>query len=214
MNRTAETRMPINGAGPVAPGHVAADPQVLALLARYLEILEDTSAPGTPELQDLTAVHVQDLLALALRPACAPAEIAAGLRAVRRQAILAEIAVGFADPEISLVEVARKLAISPRYVQHVLHDTGSSFTERITNLRLNKARAMLARDGTRKIIDIVYDCGFGDVSHFNRCFRRRFGAAPSKFRNAHTTAAESPVRARPESRAYRIAGIEKEPKPQ
>ena len=86
--------------------------------------------------------------------------------------------------------VARKLAISPRYVQDVLHDTGRSFTERITELRLNKARALLARVGTHKIVDIAYDCGFGDVSHFNRRFRRRFGAAPSKFRNAHTMAAE------------------------
>jgi transcriptional regulator GlxA family with amidase domain len=49
---------------------------------------------------------------------------------------------------------------------------------------------MLARDHTHKVVDIAYDCGFGDVSHFNRCFRRRFGAAPSKFRDAHTMAAE------------------------
>ena len=192
MNRVAETGVPMNGAGPMAPGRVAADPQVLRLLARYLEILEDTSAPGMPELEDLAAAHVQDLLALALRPACAPAKIAAGRgpRAVRLQVILAEIAVGFADPAFSLVDVARKLAISPRYVQDVLHDTGRSFTERITELRLNKARALLAREGTHKIVDIAYDCGFGDVSHFNRRFRRRFGAAPSKFRNAHTMAAE------------------------
>ena len=75
MNRTAETTVPLNGAGPMAPGRVAADPQVLRLLARYLEILEDTSAPGTPELEHLAAAHVQDLLALALRRAGAPAEI-------------------------------------------------------------------------------------------------------------------------------------------
>jgi AraC-like DNA-binding protein len=192
VNRTVETTVPLSGAGPIAPRPVSGDPQVLALLARYLEILEDTSAPGTAELQDLAAAHVQDLLALALRRVCEPAEIAAGncRRAVRRQAILAEIAAGFADPEFSLAEVAKKLAISPRYVQHVLHDTGRSFTERITELRLNKARAMLARDHTHKVVDIAYDCGFGDVSHFNRCFRRRFGAAPSKFRDAHTMAAE------------------------
>src|SRR5712671_6774678 len=152
MNRMVETRVPMNGTGPIAPGHVAADPQVLRLLARYLEILEDTSAPGTPELQDLAAAHVQDLLALALRRAGAPAEIAAGRgpRVVRLQAILAEIAAGFADPAFSLVDVARKLAISPRYVQDVLHDTGRSFTERVTELRLHKARALLARDATHK----------------------------------------------------------------
>jgi AraC-like DNA-binding protein len=192
MSRTVDTTVTLNGAGPMAPGHVTADPQVLRLLAHYREILEDTPAPGTPELRDLAAAHIQDLLSLALRPACAPAGIAAdrGQRAARLQAILADIAMGFADPDFSLVEVAGKLAISPRYVQDVLHDTGRSFIERIRELRLNKARIMLARDATRKIVDIAYDCGFGDVSYFNRCFRRRFGAAPSKFRNAHTAAAE------------------------
>ena len=211
MNRTVETTVPLNGDGPMAPGYVAGDPQVLRLLAHYREILEDTSAPGTPELQDLAASHIQDLLALAHGRACEPAEIAGGncRRTVRLQAILAEIAVGFADPDLSLVDVAKKLAISPRYVQVVLHDTGRSFTERITELRLNKARALLARDDTPKIVDIAYDCGFGDVSHFNRCFRRRFGAAPGKFRNAHTMAAELSVRARPETRAYGPARVAK-----
>jgi AraC-like DNA-binding protein len=176
----------------MAPGHVTADPQVLRLLAHYLEILDDTSTPAAPELQNLAAAHLQDLLSFVLCRAREPAEIAADTcrRALRLQAILDEIAAGFADPEFSLVEVARKFAISPRYVQDVLHDTGSSFIERIRELRLNKARIMLVRGGTHKIVDIAYDCGFSDVSYFNRCFRRRFGAAPSKFRNAHPMPAE------------------------
>jgi len=76
------------------------------------------------------------------------------------------------------------LGVSERYVQDVLHDTGASFTERVLELKLQKARAMLARarKGEPKIIDIACSCGFGDVSYFNRCFRRRFGAAPGAFR--------------------------------
>jgi len=34
------------------------------------------------------------------------------------------------------------------------------------------------------MIDIAYSCAFNDLSYFNRCFRRRFGAAPSQFRGA------------------------------
>jgi AraC-like DNA-binding protein len=34
-----------------------------------------------------------------------------------------------------------------------------------------------------KVSDIAYACGFSEISYFNRCFRRRFGAAPSQYRN-------------------------------
>ena len=33
-----------------------------------------------------------------------------------------------------------------------------------------------------KISSIVYDCGFGDISYFNRIFRRHYGATPSDVR--------------------------------
>jgi len=39
-----------------------------------------------------------------------------------------------------------------------------------------------ARYDRLKVIDIAHDCGFNDVSHFNRCFRRRFGVTPSDIR--------------------------------
>jgi AraC-like DNA-binding protein len=32
------------------------------------------------------------------------------------------------------------------------------------------------------IIDIAFAVGFGDISHFNRVFRRRFGDTPSRVR--------------------------------
>jgi AraC-like DNA-binding protein len=40
------------------------------------------------------------------------------------------------------------------------------------------------RHADRAISTIVYDAGFGDLSTFNREFRRRFGATPSDVRVA------------------------------
>jgi transcriptional regulator GlxA family with amidase domain len=34
------------------------------------------------------------------------------------------------------------------------------------------------------IADIAFACGFGDISNFNRMFRRRFGDTPSGVRAA------------------------------
>jgi AraC-like DNA-binding protein len=33
-----------------------------------------------------------------------------------------------------------------------------------------------------RVIEIAHACGFNDVSYFNRCFRRRFGASPMQYR--------------------------------
>ena len=54
----------------------------------------------------------------------------------------------------------------------------------VLELRLQKARAMLAspRYDRMKVSDIALACGFNEVSYFNRCFRRRFGASPTQFR--------------------------------
>jgi AraC-like DNA-binding protein len=38
------------------------------------------------------------------------------------------------------------------------------------------------RRAREKISSIAYDCGFGDVSYFNRMFRRSYGAVPSELR--------------------------------
>jgi AraC-like DNA-binding protein len=35
-----------------------------------------------------------------------------------------------------------------------------------------------------RVSDIAYACGFNEVSYFNRCFRRRFGASPTQMRGS------------------------------
>jgi AraC-like DNA-binding protein len=64
----------------------------------------------------------------------------------------------------------------------LLHEAGASFTVRLTELRLRKAAERLAHPGDGRISDIAFDCGFNDLSYFNRCFRRRFGLTPSAAR--------------------------------
>ena len=38
----------------------------------------------------------------------------------------------------------------------------------------------------RSITSIAYDAGFGDLSYFNRTFRRHYGATPSDIRSGIT----------------------------
>jgi len=54
----------------------------------------------------------------------------------------------------------------------------------VLNRRLRRAHDMLGdpRFAAMPIGTIAYAVGFGDVSYFNRCFRRSFGCAPGDLR--------------------------------
>jgi AraC-like DNA-binding protein len=63
---------------------------------------------------------------------------------------------------------------------------GTTFTEFVRQARLDRAHRMLVdpRMADRSISAIAFDVGFGDLSYFNREFRRRFGQTPSDVRAA------------------------------
>ena len=169
-------------------GRPARPGPALHLLDGYLRSLTSLEEPPSPELAPIIGVHLLDLVAAALGPTAEAGEIVAkrGLKAARLRAIRAEIARRFGDPDFNLDSVARTLGLSRRYVQQLLEETGRSFTERLVERRLERAFAMLTdqRCLHLAIIDIAFAVGFGDVSHFNRMFRRRFGETPSGVRAA------------------------------
>jgi AraC-like DNA-binding protein len=127
------------------------------------------------------AQHLMDLASLGLgaRGELALAAQRGGLRAVRLNAVLAILSRRFAEPDFSAHKLATAAGLSERYVNELLYETGAGFTMRLNELRLRKATELLARRGERRISDVAFECGFNDLSYFNRCFRRRFGLTPS-----------------------------------
>jgi AraC-like DNA-binding protein len=163
-------------------GHLVRRGPALRLLDGYLRSVTSLEEPPSPELAPIIGVHLLDLVAAALAPTAEAAEIVAkrGVKAARLRAILAEIAQRFREPDFDLDNVVGALGLSRRYVQQLLEETGKSFTEHLVERRLERAFAMLTdrRCLHLAIIDIAFAAGFGDVSHFNRMFRRRFGETP------------------------------------
>jgi AraC-like DNA-binding protein len=129
------------------------------------------------------AAHLMDLASLGLgaRGEHAAAARRRGLRAVRLKAVLMILQQRFAEPDFSAQKLAAAAGLSERYVNELLHEAGASFTVRLNELRLRKAADLLTHSQSR-ISDIAFDCGFNDLSYFNRCFRRRFGLTPSAAR--------------------------------
>jgi AraC-like DNA-binding protein len=164
-----------------------AAPQASAHLKRYLAILPQLAAD---KAESALTTHVEstliDLVSLVLGANGDSAELARmrGLRAARLEEIFALIRKHYADPEFSTAHVARRLGLTPRYVNDLLQETGTGFSERVTELRLQAARKMLADRGKDrlKVIDIAYAVGFNEVSYFNRRFRQRFGEKPTEVR--------------------------------
>uniref|UniRef100_UPI0013D705D2 helix-turn-helix domain-containing protein n=1 Tax=Escherichia coli TaxID=562 RepID=UPI0013D705D2 len=69
-------------------------------------------------------------------------------------------------------------------VQMLFEDAGTTFSEFVIECRLTAARRMLEspRYATSSITQIAFEAGFGDLSHFNRRFRRRYMMTPSDMR--------------------------------
>jgi AraC-like DNA-binding protein len=87
-----------------------------------------------------------------------------------------------------VASIAAQHGIMPRYIQPLFEGEGTTFTDYVLTQRLARAHRILTdpRISGRKISTIAFDIGFGDLSYFNRTFRRRYGATPSDFRAANT----------------------------
>jgi AraC-like DNA-binding protein len=84
--------------------------------------------------------------------------------------------------ELSLDALAKAAGLSPYHFLRTFEQlTGLTPHQYLRRGRLRQAAARLASE-TGKIVDIALDCGFGDVSNFNRAFRAEFDVNPVRFR--------------------------------
>lgn len=160
----------------------------LPLLVNYVQALQISCEPMTPELSQLAATHIIDLAALASGATRDAAEIARGrgVSAARLRAIKADVAGRIGAGDLSTETVAARHGLSPRYVRKLFEQDGTSFSAFLLAQRLARAHRMLSdpRHDHLGITTIAFDAGFNDLSYFNRTFRRQFGATPSDIRAA------------------------------
>lgn len=98
------------------------------------------------------------------------------------QKALAYIETRFREP-LNLKAVADQVLFNPSYLSHVFKKcTGVSFKTYLNGLRIRQSQRLL-KDSRQSITEIAYDCGFEDLSNFERTFRKMVGCSPSKYRN-------------------------------
>jgi AraC family transcriptional regulator len=116
---------------------------------------------------------------------------------------------------LRLAEVSRAAMLSPFHFHRVFQTmVGVTLTEFVKRLRLEKALSMMAfspasparrtpgaaHSRRESLTTIGLKCGFSSSSDFSRCFKQRFGVAPSAFdikawRDAHASELQGVVAA-------------------
>jgi len=162
--------------------------EVLKLIAGYAAPLFNEIALATAEFRRTAVNHLLDLIALALGATDDTMGLAnkRGLPAARLSMAKCYIVENSFRRDLSVSAVATHLGVTPRNLQRMFESEGTTFSEFLLGQRLSRAHRMLTEPGRIQsaVATVAYDAGFGDLSYFNRSFKRRFGATPRDVRQA------------------------------
>jgi AraC-like DNA-binding protein len=160
--------------------------EALSLLVTYASAIADALPLTTPELQRLAVNHMQDLIAATIAAARGGRAIAAGrgIAAARLRAIMTDVCSHLSENDLSVAEIARRHRVTPRYIHKLFQNDGITFSTFVLGQRLSRAHRILSdpRFADRNVSSVAFDVGFGDLSYFNRTFRRRYAATPTDIR--------------------------------
>lgn len=89
--------------------------------------------------------------------------------------------------QITLTEVARLTNMAESAFSRFFKTrTGMTFIDSLTEIRLGHASRMLI-DTTQSVAEIAYECGFNNISNFNRIFKKKKGCTPKEFKKSYLT---------------------------
>ena len=85
---------------------------------------------------------------------------------------------------IQLDDAARSVGISPYYFSKLFKEqAGVNFIDYLTDLRMEKARDLLAHQNL-SIKEVCVRCGYADQNYFSRIFKKTVGMTPTEYRNS------------------------------
>jgi len=86
------------------------------------------------------------------------------------------------DQDLSVVKLARRVAMSPRNFARIFQrEVGKTPARHVSDLRLEAAQRNLA-EKSLSLAEVARASGFGSVEGFRRVFTKTFGVSPSRFR--------------------------------
>ncbi|MCK0150682.1 helix-turn-helix transcriptional regulator [Marivita sp. S6314] len=160
--------------------------QTLRLLLGYCQSIMNTATPLSADLGPVVQDHLLDLAALAIgahRDAWHHAQ-EHGIRAARLEHARAEIRRNACNPDYRMADLVRSMHVSESYIRKILAESGTTFSTLLRDVRLETAWERLTDPRLRdhQIGWIALDCGFNDISYFNRVFHKTFEMTPTECR--------------------------------
>jgi len=90
------------------------------------------------------------------------------------------------NQQVTLAEVARIAGMSEAsFSRFIKQRTGKTFIDSLNEIKLEYASRMLI-ETTNTIAEIAYNCGFNNISNFNRVFKCKKFCIPSEFRETYS----------------------------
>ncbi len=87
--------------------------------------------------------------------------------------------------DIRLADLAALVGMTPTAFSRFFKlRTGRSISDFIIDVRLGHATRKLV-DSTNSVAEICYECGFNNISNFNRIFKKKKGNSPKAFRDVY-----------------------------
>ncbi len=85
------------------------------------------------------------------------------------------------------------------FSRHFKKMTGANFVDCVRKIRIAKACTLLESDSLG-VTEICFECGFQNISNFNRAFRREKGMTPREYRASVRMRAPGARRGSPDER--------------
>lgn len=100
-----------------------------------------------------------------------------------KEKILGYIQDHFTEQQFSLRQLAEEFHLSQSYVTRLIkQETGSSFSELLTRMRIDRAVSLLVHSPDMKLVEIAERTGFASQHYFSRVFKEKIGFSPADYR--------------------------------
>jgi AraC-like DNA-binding protein len=163
------------------------DCEALRLLTAYVGFIQKGIRLAADDLRRQAIAHVQDIVALAARSTTTQNQQAepCGVPPARLRAVKKDIIDNLGRSDLSMDAVAARHGMTARHLRRLFASEATTFSDFVLKQRLERARRALIdpHRADTPISALAFECGFGDLSYFNRAFRRAYGAPPSDIRN-------------------------------